>query len=63
MLGGGSNLFVGDDDLDGTVIRVRTQGIERLAGSRPGTVRLRVAAGHGWDDLVGHAVEAGLAGI
>jgi len=63
VLGGGSNLFVGDDAFDGTVVRVRTTGIERMPGSRPGTVRLRVAAGHDWDALVAYAVDEGLAGI
>ncbi len=63
VVGGGSNLFVGDDAFDGTVVRVRTQGIERLPGSRPGTVRLRVQAGHDWDQLVAFAVAEGLAGI
>ncbi|WP_404434171.1 UDP-N-acetylmuramate dehydrogenase [Microbacterium lacus] len=62
MLGGGSNLFAGDEPFDGTVVRVLTQGIERLE-ARPGFVRLRVQAGHNWDDLVAYAVENGLAGI
>ncbi|MFT4221071.1 MAG: UDP-N-acetylmuramate dehydrogenase [Microbacterium sp.] len=62
-LGGGSNLFVGDEPVEGTVVRVLTRGIERMPGSRPGTARLRVAAGHDWDDLVAHTVEHGLAGI
>jgi UDP-N-acetylmuramate dehydrogenase len=63
VLGGGSNLFVGDEPIDGTVVRVRTSGIERLEGSRAGTVRLRVQAGHDWDALVAYAVASGLAGI
>ncbi|MFT4307030.1 MAG: UDP-N-acetylmuramate dehydrogenase [Microbacterium sp.] len=63
VLGGGSNLFVGDEPFCGTVIRVLTRGIERLPGSRPGTARLRVEAGHGWDDLVAYSVAEGLAGI
>lgn len=63
VLGGGSNLFVGDDPFDGTVVRIRTRGIERLPGSRPGTARLRVQAGHDWDDLVAYAVAEGLSGI
>ncbi len=62
VLGGGSNLFVGDEPFDGTVVRVLTQGIERVE-SRPGFVRLRVQAGHNWDDVVAYAVEQGLAGI
>lgn len=63
VVGGGSNLFAGDDPFEGTVIRVRTHGIERLASPRPGFARLRVQAGHDWDDLVAHAVAAGLSGI
>ena len=63
VLGGGSNLFVGDEPLEGTVIRVLTSGVERMPGGRPGTIRLRVAAGHFWDDLVAYTVDEGLAGI
>lgn len=63
VLGGGSNLFVGDDPFEGTVIRVLTSGIERLASPHPGRVRLKVQAGHDWDALVAYAVEHGLAGI
>jgi UDP-N-acetylmuramate dehydrogenase len=63
VLGGGSNLFVGDEPFDGTVIRVRSSGIDELPGSRPDTVRLRVQAGHDWDALVAETVDRGLAGI
>lgn len=63
VLGGGSNLFAGDEPFDGTVVLVRTGGIEELPGSRPDTVRLRVQAGHDWDALVAETVERGLAGI
>ncbi|MGO2932288.1 UDP-N-acetylmuramate dehydrogenase [Microbacterium sp.] len=63
VLGGGSNLFVGDEPFEGTVIRVLTTGIERLPSPHEGRVRLRVQAGHNWDDLVAYAVEHGLAGI
>lgn len=63
VLGGGSNLFVGDEPFEGTVVRVLTKGIERLPSPRSGFVRLRVQAGHDWDDLVAHAVAEGLAGI
>lgn len=62
VLGGGSNTIVADEGFDGTVIRVRSTGIERLE-SEPGTVRLRVQAGHSWDALVAHTVENGWAGI
>lgn len=63
VLGGGSNLFVGDEPFDGTVIRLRTSGIEELPGSRPETVRLRVQAGHDWDALVAETVQRGYAGV
>ncbi|MFD7872051.1 MULTISPECIES: UDP-N-acetylmuramate dehydrogenase [unclassified Microbacterium] len=63
VLGGGSNLFVGDEPFDGTVIRVRTTGIEELPSPHAGRIRLRVQAGHGWDDLVAYAVEHGYAGL
>lgn len=62
-LGGGSNLFVGDEPFDGTVVRVLTKGIERMTSPVPGRVRLRVQAGHDWDDLVAYAVAEGLAGL
>ena len=63
VLGGGSNLFVGDEPFDGTVVRILTRGIERMPSPRPGFVRLRVQAGHDWDALVAYAVGEGLAGI
>ncbi|WP_431778682.1 UDP-N-acetylmuramate dehydrogenase [Microbacterium aurantiacum] len=63
VLGGGSNLFVGDDPFEGTVVRILTRGIERLPSPRPGFTRLRVAAGHDWDDLVAVSVSEGLAGL
>jgi len=62
-LGGGSNLFVGDEPFDGSVVRVLTQGIERMPSPVPGRVRLRVQAGHDWDSLVAYAVGEGLGGI
>lgn len=65
VVGGGSNLLVGDDGVDGTVIRALNSGIERLpdveTSRRP--VRLRVQAGENWEALVAHTVENGWAGI
>lgn len=65
VLGGGSNVLVGDNGVPGTVVLVRSRGIERLpdvdGSKRP--VRLRVQAGEPWDDLVAHTVENGWAGI
>ena len=66
LLGGGSNLLVGDEGFDGTVIRIRTKGIEVLtddAGPDPTSARIRVQAGEVWDDLVAWTVERGYAGI
>lgn len=63
VLGGGSNLFAGDVPFDGTVIRVLTSGIEEMPSPHDGRVRLRVQAGHSWDDLVAYAVARGYAGI
>jgi UDP-N-acetylmuramate dehydrogenase len=73
LLGGGSNLVIGDDGFEGTVIRVLTRGIERVRVEAPELrssahlgdrgVRLRVAAGEPWDAVVAHAVENGWAGI
>ncbi len=63
VVGGGSNLLVGDEPFDGTVVLVRTTGIERMGGAPDGRVRLRVEAGHEWDALVAYTVAEGLAGI
>ncbi|MRG59522.1 UDP-N-acetylmuramate dehydrogenase [Agromyces sp. CFH 90414] len=64
-LGGGSNLLVGDEGFEGTVVRIATRGIEVLpsGGGAEGTVRLRVQAGENWDDLVAWTVEHGYSGI
>lgn len=58
LLAGGSNSVFADAGFTGTVIVVRTSGIEELASGR-----LRVQAGHGWSDLVTETVARGLAGI
>lgn len=63
VVGGGSNLLVGDEPFDGTVVLVRTRGIERVPTDREGATRLRVQAGHDWDALVAHTVAEGLRGI
>jgi UDP-N-acetylmuramate dehydrogenase len=63
VVGGGSNMFVGDEPFEGTVVLVRTAGIEEFPGSGPDRVRLRVQAGHDWDALVAETVARGLAGI
>jgi UDP-N-acetylmuramate dehydrogenase len=62
ILGEGSNTVVGDDGFDGTVILVRSHGIDVIADDGR-TVDVRIQAGHDWDEFVAWAVEQGLAGV
>ncbi|WP_432029062.1 UDP-N-acetylmuramate dehydrogenase [Streptomyces sp. 1222.5] len=57
VVGGGSNLVIGDKGFDGTALRIATRGVE-LRGTT-----LELAAGEVWTDAVARTVEAGLAGI
>ncbi|MFE6287667.1 UDP-N-acetylmuramate dehydrogenase [Streptomyces sp. NPDC057877] len=57
VIGGGSNLVIGDKGFDGTALRVATSGFE-LDGTR-----LELAAGEVWTDAVERTVAAGLAGV
>ncbi|MGW1543725.1 UDP-N-acetylmuramate dehydrogenase [Streptomyces sp. NPDC002309] len=57
VVGGGSNLVIGDKGFDGTALRIATRGFE-LSGTR-----LELAAGEVWTDAVERTVEAGLAGV
>ena len=61
VLGGGSNVVLPDDGIDGTVVRVQTRGmaVRGVAGG----VAMEVAAGEDWDLLVAHTVAEGLAGM
>ncbi len=61
LVGGGSNLVVGDEGFDGTVIRIAVRGTRLVAG--PNEVHCDIAAGEPWDDFVAWSVEAGLAGV
>lgn len=66
LLGGGSNTVVCDEGYPGAVLLVRTSGARPVtddASLEPGTIRLRVQAGHDWDALVAECVEHGWAGI
>jgi UDP-N-acetylmuramate dehydrogenase len=61
VLGGGSNLVIADEGVDGLVLKLALRGIsvrETAAG-----VEVTAAAGESWDDLVRHTVERGWAGI
>ncbi|MBD3547915.1 UDP-N-acetylmuramate dehydrogenase [Streptomyces sp. JV180] len=57
VIGGGSNLVIGDKGFDGTALRIATKGFT-LSGTS-----LELAAGEVWTDAVARTVEAGLAGI
>jgi UDP-N-acetylmuramate dehydrogenase len=64
ILGGGSNVVVGDRGWDGLVIRIATRG-RRFEAQRAngGEVTLTAAAGEPWDDVVAESVARGLAGL
>ncbi|BBC94256.1 UDP-N-acetylmuramate dehydrogenase [Streptomyces griseofuscus] len=57
VVGGGSNLVIGDKGFQGTALRIATRGVE-LRGTT-----LELAAGEVWSEAVARSVEAGLAGI
>jgi len=61
VLGGGSNLLVGDAGFSGLVLQLRARGMElRSQGDR---VLLEAQAAEPWDDVVAAAVARNLAGI
>ncbi|WP_405817235.1 UDP-N-acetylmuramate dehydrogenase [Streptomyces sp. NBC_01390] len=57
VIGGGSNLVIGDKGFAGTALRIATTGVD-LDGTG-----VELAAGEVWSDAVARTVEAGLAGI
>jgi UDP-N-acetylmuramate dehydrogenase len=67
VLGGGSNLVIADDGFPGTVVRIVTRGVSVAgagdAGDGDAAVRLTVAAGEPWDELVAGLVADDLAGV
>jgi UDP-N-acetylmuramate dehydrogenase len=64
VLGGGSNLVVGDKGFDGTVVKVATRGVSPDTDDPScGGVLVTVAAGETWDDLAALAVERGWCGV
>ena len=62
VVGGGSNLVVADKGFDGTVVLVRTDGVE-ASGDMCGGASVEVAAGTDWDTLVERAQQEGWVGI
>jgi UDP-N-acetylmuramate dehydrogenase len=61
VLGGGSNLVVGDEGFPGTVVHIATSGVTITAGQDG--VAVAVAAGEDWDALVERCVGEGLSGL
>jgi UDP-N-acetylmuramate dehydrogenase len=61
VLGGGSNLVVGDAGVDGLVVQIALRG--RSCHQTAGAVDVTAAAGEPWDDLVRWTVERGWAGL
>ena len=61
IVGGGSNLVIGDDGWPGLVVLLRTSGIDRER--RGDDVLVTVQAGERWDDLVATTVGEGLSGL
>ncbi|WP_213453773.1 UDP-N-acetylmuramate dehydrogenase [Rhizomonospora bruguierae] len=62
VLAGGSNVVIGDAGFPGTVVLVRSRGIEVVEESA-GRVTVEVAAGEPWDDVVHTAVRRGWSGV
>lgn len=65
VLGGGSNLIVGDEPVEEPVLKVATRGIEYVDDQRDevGTVTVVVEAGESWPSFVNTMVARGFAGI
>lgn len=58
VLGGGSNVVIGDAGFEGTVVLLRGEGVERV-----GEGLVRVQAGHVWDEFVAWTVANGFSGV
>ncbi|HUM17839.1 MAG TPA: UDP-N-acetylmuramate dehydrogenase [Candidatus Nitrosotalea sp.] len=61
VLGGGSNLVIADEGVDGLVLKIALRGVSTQEAS--GTMEVTAAAGEPWDALVRHTVERGWAGL
>jgi UDP-N-acetylmuramate dehydrogenase len=62
ILGGGSNVLIGDAGFDGTVIKIATRGVAEDTAACSGAV-ITVAAGEVWDPLVSYSIERGWSGL
>ncbi len=62
VLGGGSNVLVADEGLQGLTIKIECKGREYTPAEN-GIVRARIGAGENWDDFVADTVTRELWGI
>jgi len=62
ILGGGSNVVIGDAGFAGTVLLIRSRGMEVTVDGCAGAW-LAASAGEPWDDVVAHAVEQEWSGL
>ena len=62
IIGGGSNVLVGDEGFSGTVIRVETKGNSYAVDACSGGM-ITVAAGEDWDEFVAWIIGKGFAGV
>ena len=62
VLGGGSNVIVRDEEYQGVVLVNSLKGFDVIEDDGS-TVRMKVAAGEVWDEVVARSVEMGLQGI
>ena len=61
VLGGGSNLLIGDEGFPGLVVHVVIDGVAYIAAG--GSTEVTAGAGESWDGLVAAVVGRGLAGV
>ena len=62
IMGGGSNVLIGDEGFPGTVIRVETKGNSYAVDACSGGM-ITVAAGEDWDEFVAWIIGKGFAGV
>src|SRR5678816_3242016 len=64
VLGGGSNVLISDQGVDGLVLQVAIKGMEHSeTESAQDTSLITAGAGEDWDAFVAHCVGHGLAGV
>ncbi len=61
VLGGGSNVVVADEGVDGLVVRMASRGV--TVAKVDGVARVTLAAGEPWDAFVARAVDEGYSGV